>query len=142
MGGLMRLRPQTIVETRRNSYTCTTKGCPEPAVLILPLNENALHAYEATGYNRQDWRQRWTTEQGLVVGQGIEMRLCRKCIRTLATALPVGMRLAGARLRYPEIAPDVRAAEDIPGTIEWREAHPRAAIRDAVVAALHDNNKE
>jgi hypothetical protein len=57
-----------------------------------------------------------------------EMRLCRRCVRTLASALPPGMRLPKVPLRYEGVDkyeyPEGRPAEDIPGTPEYRAAHP------------------
>lgn len=129
MGGLQRLKPTVIPENARRRYTCTTLGCPDDAVLILPLNTNAERALANPRYGSYGAYN--AAEPGTRLDGGkAEVRLCRKCVRTLATALPAGMRLPGARLRYPELGgTNTAAAEEIAGTPEYDEAQRATRTR-------------
>jgi hypothetical protein len=110
MAGLGRLTPLPIPEAEQQDYTCTTLGCPDPAVMRVPMNMTTLHPY---GEGGQVGRMLQAGDEAPIPFGGdedrLEMRLCRRCVRTLATALPPGKRLAGAVLRYPEVAPESRA---------------------------------
>lgn len=137
MGGLYRLKPTVISEIRQKRYTCTTKGCPDPAVVVVPLN---LHVNQPLDPNKRNW---WEAEDDSTTGatrpdgEPMEMRLCRRCIRTLATALPPGSRLPGAVLRYPEIAPLTAAPQDIVGTPEYDAAHPELSSEELRAVVFH-----
>lgn len=136
MGGLQRLNPFVIPQKDRRSFSCTTVGCPDQAVIILPLNLHVHHRYEEV-VNRGQYTPLWVmrdagVEAKTLQGNVIEMRLCFRCIRTLATALPPGMRLEGARLRYPEIAPLVMSADEILDSPEFIERWIHSAQIDKV----------
>lgn len=117
MGGLERLAPTVVPESERVRFTCTTLGCPDAAVVILPLNRHIQEprAEENTWSDGYLSGVPYLTKRGAPQGErrGLEMRLCYRCIRTLATALPRGMRLPGALLRYANFAPEVLSTEEV-----------------------------
>lgn len=133
MAGPQRMKAETLSQDE-GKLMCSTLGCIDPAVVVLPVNDSVVQprseiqqpqtyyvlATRALAFLPFATRLRkWLYWQDTNLEYQAEVRLCMRCVRSLATALPPGKRLGGARLRYPEIAPKVAAAEFIPGTPEY-----------------------
>lgn len=125
MGGYARVGARTIPVEQQRRFTCTTKGCPDAAAVILPQNENVLAPLAETGTWSSPLDERVQpslSTRTSMTGQPAETRLCRRCVRTLLTGLPPGQRLLGVELRYPEVTPSAYAAEEIVGSPEYLDA--------------------
>lgn len=130
MAGFQRMRPTLIPASERRPYTCTTRACPDEAIMRVPLNVHIAHDWDLHTLLPMLDSMTPASLPGKDRAILIEMRLCRKCIRGMASALPAGMRLEGAVLRYSECDPDELAPEDIPGTPEADPVHRAHVLQD------------